>query len=128
MNRLRQRTDFVAAAKGTRATATAFVLQTRKRRDDGTVRVGFTVSKKVGNAVERNRVRRRLREIVRHAPRAGLRPGYDYVLIGRRAALSTPFALMIKDFNHALRRVHNASAANGRGKPPSADPHAGTDD
>ena len=65
MERLRQRADFLAAATGIKVPATAFVLQARKRADDGPVRFGFTVSKKVGNAVERNRVRRRLREIVR---------------------------------------------------------------
>ena len=61
MERLRQRADFLAAATGTKAPSTAFVLQALKRRDDGPVRVGFTVSKKVGNAVERNRVRNPLR-------------------------------------------------------------------
>ena len=62
------------------------------------MRVGFTVSKKVGNAVERNRVRRRLREVVRLAPPAPMRPGHDYVLIGRRAALDLPFERLIEDF------------------------------
>ena len=74
MERLRQRADFLAAATGSRCRRPAFVLQARKRRDEGPARVGFTVSKKVGNAVERNRVRRRLREIVRlsaAAPAAG---------------------------------------------------------
>jgi len=73
MERLRQRADFLAAAAGTKVTAPAFLLQARKRGDEGPVRFGFTVSKKVGNAVERNRVRRRLREIVRLS--AGLRCG-----------------------------------------------------
>ena len=68
MERLRQRADFLAAASGAKSTATAFVLQARKRSDDGPARVGFTVSKKVGNAVERNRVRRRalVHPLVRH--------------------------------------------------------------
>ena len=74
----------------------AFVLQARKRGDEGPVRVGFTVSKKVGNAVERNRVRRRLREIVRLSDRARMRAGHDYVLVGRRAALNAPFARMAR--------------------------------
>ena len=67
MERLTQRADFLAAASGIKTTAAAFVLQARKRVDEGPARFGFTVSKKVGNAVERNRVRRRLREIVRIA-------------------------------------------------------------
>jgi ribonuclease P protein component len=106
MERLRQRADFLAAATGTKVPATAFVLQARKRADEGPVRIGFTVSKKVGNAVERNRVRRRLREIVRLAPPSGLRSGHDYVLIGRRAALTVPFERIAQDFQGALRRAH----------------------
>ena len=61
MERLRQRADFLAAATGAKAPTAAFVLQARKRGDSGPIRVGFTVTKKVGNAVERNRVRRRLK-------------------------------------------------------------------
>ena len=83
------------------------MLQARKRTDDGPVRCGFTVSKKVGNAVERNRVRRRLREIVRLSAGSNrMRTGHDYVLVGRRAALNAPFARMVEDFEGALRRMH----------------------
>ena len=109
MERLRQRADFLAVASGVKAPAAGFVLQVNKRESDG-VRVGFTVSKKVGNAVERNRVRRRLREIVRLAPQAAMQPGYDYVLIGRRAALDLPFARMTEDFSRVLDRVHAGAA------------------
>jgi ribonuclease P protein component len=106
VERLRQRADFLAAAAGVKAPAAAFVLQARRRDDDGPVRIGFTVSKKVGSAVERNRVRRRLREIVRLSPATRMRPGHDYVLVGRRAALDLPFARMIEEFDRTLRRVH----------------------
>jgi ribonuclease P protein component len=106
MERLRQRADFLAAATGVKAPAAAFVLQARKRDDDGPVRIGFTVSKKVGTAVERNRVRRRLREVVRLSAAARMRRGHDYVLIGRRAALELPFERMIEEFDRTLRRVH----------------------
>jgi ribonuclease P protein component len=105
MERLKQRADFLAAAGGLKAATSAFVLQARKRSDDGPVRVGFTVSKKVGGAVERNRVRRRLRAIVRLSAAGNLRTGHDYVLIGRRAALSLPFERMTEDFDGALRRL-----------------------
>jgi ribonuclease P protein component len=114
MERLRQRADFLAAAAGTKVTAPAFLLQARKRRDEGPVRCGFTVSKKVGNAVERNRVRRRLREIVRLSAGAAMRTGHDYVLVGRRAALNVPFARMVQDFDGALRRVHEGRGAAKR--------------
>ena len=112
MERLRQRADFLAAASGTKAPAAAFVLQARNRCDQGPARFGFTVSKKVGNAVERNRVRRRLREIVRLSAANRLRVGHDYVLIGRRAALNLPFARMTQEFEGALRRVHAGRNGN----------------
>jgi len=116
MERLRQRADFLAAAKGTKVPAAAFVLQALKRTDEGPARVGFTVSKKVGNAVERNRVRRRLREVVRLSRPTRIRAGHDYVLVGRRAALNLPFARITEDFEGALRRVHegrNGKTVNG---------------
>ncbi len=77
------------------------------------MRVGFTVSKQVGNAVERNRVRRRLREVVRLSGGAVLRPGHDYVLIGRRAALRLPFHDMQNDLGVALGRIHGAAGTGG---------------
>ena len=99
VERLRRRSDFRAAARGERASGRAFVLQARSRGDEGAVRVGFTVSRQVGNSVERNRVRRRLREVVRVSAAAAagqLCPGHDYVLIGRRAALAAPFGEMMR--------------------------------
>ena len=122
MQRLRRRADFLAAATGGRAPVSGFVLQALDRREDGPVRVGFTVSKKVGNAPERNRVRRRLREMVRLSP-AEMRQGYDYVLIGRRAALGLPFERLVEDFMRALNRIHTGKST---GTSPSATPHAGT--
>ena len=107
MERLKQRADFLSAATGTKVLAAAFVLQARKRSDEGPVRIGFTVSKKVGNAVERNRVRRRLREIVRLSENARMRAGFDYVLVGRRAALKLSFARIADEFTGALNRLHN---------------------
>jgi ribonuclease P protein component len=106
MQRLQQRRDFLAAAGGSKAATSGFVLQARARGDDGPVRVGFTVSKKVGTAVERNRVRRRLKELVRRSAAPRLYGGHDYVLIGRRAALSLPFAQLIDEMEGALRRLH----------------------
>ena len=127
MQRLRQRADFLAAASGGRAPVSGFVLQALDRREDGPVRVGFTVSKKVGNSPERNRVRRRLREMVRLSPPAGMRRGYDYVLIGRRAALDLPFERLTEDFARALSRVHaGKSTSKSTGTSPPTTPHAGT--
>jgi ribonuclease P protein component len=123
LERLRQRADFLATATGARAPVSGFVLQALDRREDGPVRVGFTVSKKVGNSPERNRVRRRLREVVRLASPARMRPGHNYVLIGRRAALELPFDRLIEDFSRALGRVH---AGPRPGASPSNTPHTGT--
>jgi ribonuclease P protein component len=114
MERLRRRVDFRATAGAMRVPAAAFVLQARCRADSDSVRVGFTVSRQVGNAVERNRVRRRLREMVRLAGAGTLQAGHDYVLVGRRAALSRPFGDMVQDLAAAARRIHG-SATEGTG-------------
>jgi ribonuclease P protein component len=135
MQRLRQRASFLAVATGAKAPVSGFVLQALDRREDGPVRVGFTVSRKVGTAVERNRVRRRLREVVRLAPPDVMRKGHDYVLIGRRAALALPFQRLVEDFTNALGRVHAAPARDasdrGRrrqasGRRAAATPHPGS--
>jgi ribonuclease P protein component len=113
VERLKRRSDFRAASDWLRASGRAFVLQARQRAEDDAIRIGFTVSRQVGNAVERNRVRRRLREIVRLSAKVEpvpLRPGHDYVLIGRRAALTVPFGDMLQDLDKALIRVHAAGA------------------
>jgi ribonuclease P protein component len=105
MERLRKRADFLMVAKGSRIPTAAFVLQALNRGDSGPIRVGFTISRKVGSAVERNRVRRRLREVVRRSGRTGLPRGHDYVLVGRRAALSLPFEQLNADFSRAVARL-----------------------
>jgi ribonuclease P protein component len=114
LQRLRQLADFIATASGAKAHATGFVLQSRERRDQAPPRVGFTVSKKVGNAVERNRVRRRLREVVRLAGADDMQAGRDYVLVGRRAALDLGFDKLIDDMSGALGRVHGAPQRRSR--------------
>lgn len=72
------------------------------------VRAGFTATKKLGNAVVRNRVKRRLREVVRLVFPLFAKPGFDYVVIGREATASRPFALLVDDLKRALVRVHAA--------------------
>jgi len=108
--RLKKRRDFLAAAKGHRAARRAFVLEAWARGDDGAPRFGFTVSKRVAaKAVERNRIRRRLREAVRLKGAEGARPGHDYVLIGRRAALTEPFSDLTCALADAMRRIPDAA-------------------
>ena len=110
MDRLRQRADFLAVANGARANSAAFVVQGRRRDDDGPIRVGFTVTKKNGTATERNRIRRRLRELVKRLDVIPMRPHHDYVLVGRRAALHRDFATMLDDLRQALLRLDRQPA------------------
>src|SRR3954454_24530231 len=105
MDRLRQRADFLAVANGPRINSAAFVVQRRLRDDGGPIRIGFTVTKKNGNAPERNRIRRRLRELVKRLDVMAMRPHSDYVLVGRRAALARSFAIMLDDLRSALHRL-----------------------
>ncbi len=116
MERLKHRTDFLAAATGVKVPAAAFVLQARRRGDEAPPRMGFTVSKKVGTAVERNRVRRRLRDLVRRCAPVRMVVGHDYVLVGRRAALQLPFDRLMADFEGALRRAHGKQRARPAGE------------
>ena len=110
MDRLRQRADFLAVASSARVSAAAFVLQGRCRDDGGPIRVGFTVTKKNGTAAERNRIRRRLRELVKRLDAVSLRPHSDYVLVGLRAALTRDFSSMLEDLRAALHRLNRQAA------------------
>jgi len=105
---LAKRADFLRAAQARRQGTQGFLLQARRRDDgDAAVRVGFTCSKKVGNAVMRNRAKRRLREIVRAVLPALAEPGWDYVLIGRPGVtVVRDFAALKSDLAGALRQIH----------------------
>jgi ribonuclease P protein component len=121
MERLRKRSEFLEAAKGRRWATASLVLQARRRRDDGAIRVGFTTTRKVGGAVDRNRARRRLREAARRViPERG-KPGYDYVLIGRRDTLTSSFADMLDDLATALDKVHRHRDSPRRQDSPTGD-------
>ena len=106
---LTKRRDFVAAARARKQGTQSMMVQGRRRDDDAPFRVGYTCSKKVGNAVTRNRAKRRLREVARLLLKDHGRPGWDYVLIGRAGETTTrPFEQLQKDFLYALRRIHGA--------------------
>ena len=113
MERLRKRADFLAVAAAAKVPAAGFVLQGRRRGDDGPARVGFTVSRKVGTAVERNRVRRRLKEAVRRSASQAMRCGHDYVIVGRRTALTMDFERLIGELQQSLARLHAKRAPAG---------------
>jgi ribonuclease P protein component len=107
--RLRRRPDFQRVARGRRAAVEAFTLQAirRQEQENGPTgpRVGFTVTRKVGGAVERNRIRRRLREALRAAGPLEAEGDHDYVLVARREALARSFAALIEDLRRAFRAV-----------------------
>ena len=106
---LQKRADFLKASRSLREVTPGFILQMRLRKPDEArdVRVGFTCSKKVGNAVARNRAKRRLREVARlNLPHIG-RNGADYVLVGRRDVTATlPFDRLEADFKRAVHKLH----------------------
>ena len=109
--RLRKRREFLAAAQGRKWAAPGVVLQALARGDGAGPRAGFTVTRKVGKAVIRNRVRRRLRAAAAEILPLHAKPGYDYVLVGRIATLTRPWSDLLNDLRVALGRVH--SGENG---------------
>jgi ribonuclease P protein component len=110
---LTKRADFLAANAGTRNARAGFVLLTRPNHGQG-IRYGITVTRKIGNAVTRNRMKRRFRELLRAAlPARGL-ANHDHVLIGRAGGIERDFHLMADELAKALER-----ARAGRGDPPA---------
>lgn len=109
MERLKTRADFLRAARGIRRVEGAITLETCPTptpAPDAPVRVGFTASKKIGNAVARNRAKRRLRAAAHELlPLLG-RPGHDYVLVARATTGDRPFPALLSDITKALSAAH----------------------
>ena len=107
--KLRERSDYLAAAKAKRVSTTGLVLQARRRMETSApqTRYGITCSKKVGNAVARNRAKRRLRALANSVlPHLG-RNGWDYVLIGRaQTTINQPFDMLLENLRFALKKLH----------------------
>jgi ribonuclease P protein component len=106
LTRIIRRSDFLAAARARYCAMPGLVLQARNREDSEPPRVGFTATRKIGNAVVRNRVKRRLREAARLVLPERARPGFDYVLIGRAGSATRKFSELENDLETALKRVH----------------------
>ena len=105
---LKNRPDFLKAAQARRQGTGGFLLQGRQRGDGAAViRVGFTASKKIGNAVARNRAKRRMRAVVREVLPELSRVGWDYVLVAKpEATISRAFSDLVADLQGALASVH----------------------
>ncbi|WNK00520.1 ribonuclease P protein component [Thalassospiraceae bacterium LMO-JJ14] len=118
--RLKKRREFLAVAGAKRKWATpGMVVQVRKRpageAGKDLVRVGYTTSRKVGNAVVRNRARRRLRACVDAVLPGQVKPGLDIVIIGRAATPARPFEDLKDDFLKSLKKLDACIAASERG-------------
>lgn len=109
LDTLKKRGDFLRIRGGARWSGPSFVLETRARdeHDGGGPRFGFTITRKIGGAVDRNRIRRRLKAAVAAIAPAGARPGHDYVLVARTPALTQPFDALKKELEDAFHRVHH---------------------
>jgi ribonuclease P protein component len=124
---LKTRSEFLAVRGGVRCATPAFVMEARPRvpspalhapggrgkaRDGEALgpRFGFTITKKIGNAVVRNRIRRRLKAALEPLAANLSALNLDYVLVARQPAFDIPFAVLQKDLERALQRVHHAGA------------------
>ena len=102
--RLKKRRQFLRAThNGKKFVASTMVLQAVKQDEFDGVRLGFTVTKKMGNAVVRNRIRRRLRAVAQSVFSSQALLGYDYVLVSRKTAFDAPFEVLNKDLSYLMR-------------------------
>ena len=123
--RLTKRAEFVAVAKGRRSSTPRLTLQARERSAGpagaaDAVRFGLTVSRKVGTATERNRVKRRLRSALSALSAEAGHDGWDYVVVARRDILAAAFPTLCSDISDALRGVHRARRDAARPGPAPA--------
>lgn len=111
---LKKRKDYLRTQGGRKWRAPSFTLTMRARESseqagESVIRFGCTVTKRIGNAVRRNRVKRRLREAIRLAAPQNAHAGFDYVVIARDTALDAPFGDIVEEMQTALQRVHASS-------------------
>jgi len=103
--RLRKRAEFLAVRRGDKRRGPFFLLEVLRRADEGAPRFGITVTKKSGNAVTRNRIRRRLREAIRVHAADDMARGSDYVIVGRPDVLDAPFDELKAELSRRLRKT-----------------------
>ena len=119
VRRLKRRQEFLDARRGPRWVGQAFVIQTGRRPavdDAAAIGLGFTVSRRVGNAVARNRARRRLREAARAVLPGPASPGLNYVIVARSAALTCPYDRLLHDLRQGLSHLTRKAGARGEGR------------
>jgi ribonuclease P protein component len=120
-----KRSDFLAANRGKRYATPGFVLLVHDRRDDDPAkRLGITITKKVGNAVVRNRMRRRFRELARELLPTGGRAGADHILIGRDGGIERDFGVLRQEMVKALGKLSKSSPERGGGPAKLVEGHA----
>ena len=114
---MRKRADFLAARKGERRGSQHVALEVHDRGQPGTPpRLGLTVTKKVGNAPIRNRIRRRLREAVRVAVARDMEPGHDYVIVAREGVAAMPFEALVGELRGLILRPRSSRRHSSRSK------------
>ena len=112
IERLRNRSEFLACAQAPSCARGALVVQARPRGDDlALVRIGFTATKRIGGAVQRNRAKRRMREAARRIVPEVAVVGVDYVFIARGGVITRPWARLLDDMKSALLRLAADRAA-----------------
>jgi ribonuclease P protein component len=113
---LKKRAEYLRVRKGARCATPVFVLEAKERSGEDRAptadapRFGFTITRQVGKAVDRNRIRRRFKAAVGGLAADHAKGDFDYVLIARRPALTTAYAALVAELVKAFGRVHRAHA------------------
>jgi len=122
---LRKRSEFLAVRRGTKVRGAFVLVEAFDRSDEAEPRLGLTVSKKNGNAVKRNRIKRRLREAVRLRGAGDMAVGNDYVIVSTPKALSAPFQDLCSDVASAFAKANKKLLRRPDGAQDDRKPHDG---